>query len=366
MPRPLVTLNDEGHIQRVEQWQRLDTIAQTEFYAGALCAGFVNMHCHIELSYLRGQIERGSGFAGFARKIGQVRGNFTAEERQRALRAADGSLWAQGVDAVADIINGETSLDMKAQSHIRYTSFAEVFGLNSTVEPMQQIAERWSGVSLTPHSTYSLQSDTFAATVTAAKRSNSPLSIHFLESEAEKALYQDEGSLAEWYGRMGWECDFLHHGSPTQRIVDTIDGSQRLLLIHNCFAEREDVELLQTHFGEGVSWVLCPRSNDYISGLRPPVELLREMGCRICIGTDSLASNESLSMVEEMKCFMDIPLRELITWATQNGAEALGLGDEIGTVEEGYRSGIVLLEGITADTNGELWLTEKTTSRRLI
>ena len=112
--------------------------------------------------------------------------------------------------------------------------------------------------------------------------------------------------------------------------------------------------------------MLCPRSNDYISGLRPPVELLREMGCRICIGTDSLASNESLSMVEEMKCFMDIPLRELITWATQNGAEALGLGDKIGTVEEGYHSGIVLLEGITADTNGELWLTEKTTSRRLI
>ena len=81
IPRPLLTIDSEGRTVAIEQWERLDTLASTEFYAGALCAGMVNAHCHIELSYLRGAIAEGTGFAGFARAIGQVRGNFTAEER---------------------------------------------------------------------------------------------------------------------------------------------------------------------------------------------------------------------------------------------------------------------------------------------
>ncbi|MBR0332134.1 MAG: cytosine deaminase, partial [Alistipes sp.] len=80
LARPLLKLDDGGRILAVEQWESLDRLHSTEFYAGALCAGFVNAHCHIELSYLRGAIPRGTGFGGFARAIGQVRGGFSAEE----------------------------------------------------------------------------------------------------------------------------------------------------------------------------------------------------------------------------------------------------------------------------------------------
>lgn len=362
--RPVITLDDEGCITSIDVWERLDTLAQTEFYAGALCAGFVNAHSHIELSYLRGAIERSSGFAGFARQIGAVRGNFTPEEREQALRTADAVMWAQGVDAVADIANGATSMEMKAQSPIRYTTFGEVFGLNSTTEPMLRLQAEWPEVILTPHSTYSLQEETFRQTVEAAD-DDVPLSIHFMESEAEAALYRGEGSLNDWYARMGWQCDFLAYGSPTRRIIESVPATRRVLLVHNCYVQREDIEQLQAHFGDRVSWVVCPASNDYISGIKPPIDLLREMGCRICIGTDSLASNERLEMVGEMKYFKDVPLRELVRWATWNGAEALGVQDEIGEIEIGRRSGIVLLEGIEADADGELWLTERSTSRRL-
>lgn len=366
IPRPVITLNDEGCIISIDEWQRLDTLAQTEFYAGALCAGFVNAHSHIELSYLRGAIERGSGFAGFARQIGAVRGNFTLEEREQALRAADAAMWAQGVNAVADIANGATSMPMKAQSPIRYTTFGEVFGLNSTLEPMAALKAEWPEVILTPHSTYSLQEGLFRQTVEAEQKADAPLSIHFMESEAEAALYRGEGSLNDWYERMGWRCDFMNYGSPTRRIIESVPATRRVLLVHNCYVGREDIEQLLGHFGDRVSWVVCPASNDFISGIKPPIDLLREMGCRICIGSDSLASNDRLSIIGEMKYFMDIPLRELLTWATRNGAEALGLQAELGDVEVGRRSGIVLLEGITSDNEGELWLTEQTTSRRLV
>ncbi len=361
MPRPVVTVDDAGCILSVEQWQQLDSLAATEFYAGALCAGFVNAHCHLELSYLRGAIARGSGFAGFARAIGQVRGNFSSEERQRALQAADARMWSEGVQAVADIVNDDSSFERKSRSRIYYKSFAELFGLNSVAEGVQPLC-RQRNCSATPHSTYSVQDGAFRAV--AAMADTEPLSIHFMESPDELALYQGEGSLAAWYGRMGWECDFLHYGSPAKRIVESLSRGQRLLLVHNCGIREEDITLINSYFEKPVAWVLCPRSNDYISGLKPPVELLLRHNAMICVGTDSLASNDSLSMLEELKMFADTPLAQSLMWATINGARALGVEREMGSVEVGKRPGLVLIEGVE-DVDG-LRLTPTAAARRLI
>lgn len=361
MPRPVVTFDNEGCVVNVEQWQRLDSLAATEFYAGALCAGFVNAHCHMELSYLRGAIERGSGFAGFARAIGQVRGNYSSEERLRALQAADARMWSEGVQAVADIVNDDSSFACKGRSKIYYKSFAELFGLNSVAEGIKPLCQH-DNCSPTPHSTYSVQDGPLRAVATMA--GTEPLSIHFMESPDEFALYQGEGSLAAWYGRMGWECDFLHYGSPARRLVESLDRVQRLLLVHNCCVSEEDISLINNYFKTPIAWVLCPRSNDYISGLKPPVELLTNHDAMICVGTDSLASNESLSMLEELKMFTDVPLAEAVKWATINGARALGVEREMGSVEAGKHSGLVLIEGVE-DVDG-LRLTPTATARRLI
>lgn len=360
-PRPVVTLDNQGRIIAVEQWQQLDSLAATEFYAGALCAGFVNAHCHAELSYLHGAIARGSGFAGFARAIGQVRGNFTTEERQRALRAADARMWSEGVQAVADIVNDTTSFEVKSRSNIYYKSFAELFGLNSAASAIESLCHS-ERTSPTPHSTYSVQDGAFRDVATMA--GDNPLSIHFMESPDEAALYRGEGSLAAWYDRMGWQCDFLDYGSPAARLVGSLAADQQLLLIHNCCITEEDIILISNYFTRPVAWVLCPRSNDYISGLRPPVEMLREHDALICLGTDSLASNDSLSMIEEIKALGDVPLAEAVKWATINGAKALGIDGEMGSVERGKRPGLVLIEGV--EMTDTLRLTPSATSRRLI
>ena len=119
------------------------------------------------------------------------------------------------------------------------------------------------------------------------------------------------------------------------------------MLVHNCALADEDIDTLIHHFSTPLSWVLCPRSNYYISRLEPQsVELLRAREVNICIGTDSLASNRSLSIIEELKMFRNVPLAELLQWATINGAKALGIEDEYGTIEVGKRSGIVNLTGV--------------------
>lgn len=363
MPHPVVTVDEAGVVVNIGQWERLDTMPSTEFYAGVLCAGFVNAHCHTELSYLRGSIAEGTGFAGFARAIGQVRGGFSIVERRQALVAADAAMWAEGVEAVADIVNDASSFEVKTRSRIAYHSFAEVFGLNSITASARELLS-FECCSLTPHSTYSIQDAVFREI--AAEQSTAPLSIHFMESADEAALYRGEGSLAAWYERMGWACDFLHYGSPAERVVRSIPHERKLLLVHNCCVTPGDVQLVQESFAERASWVLCPRSNSYISGLRPPVELLREAGARICVGTDSLASNHSLSIVEELKLMREVPLRELVMWATQNGAEALGIAGEKGSLEPGKQCGIVLIEGVERGADEELYLTERSSARRLV
>ncbi|MBR3703636.1 MAG: amidohydrolase family protein [Alistipes sp.] len=358
-PRPLVECDDEGCIVRIGQWERLDNIPQAEFYAGALTAGFVNAHCHLELSYLRGAIERGTGFGGFARAIGQVRGNYTIEERQRALTAASQRMWAEGVQAVADIINDDSSLEHKRQSPIRYHNFAELFGLRADVAAMNNLLTA-PNTTLTPHSTYSLQSKAFAAAA-----EGEMLSIHFMESPDEEELYRGEGSLAAWYGRMGWECDFLHYGSPAERLVGQVASDKKLLLVYCCCLKEDDLAKILIHFVVPPTFVLCPQSNRYISGLQPPAKMLMECGARVAIGTDSLASNSSLSIIEELKLLTEIPLATRLEWATMGGAEALGISAEMGSVEVGKRPGLVIVEGIE-EQDGELQLSPTAHSRRLV
>lgn len=302
----------------------LDSTPGVEFYPGIICRGFVNMHCHSELSYLRGAIEPNCGYTGFAATMAQVRGNFTDQQRSEALAEADREMQSEGIVAVADIVNDSSSFATKSASPIRYRSFAEVFGLKqSNLEHCQQLAEHFPDTTLTPHSVYSVQEDDFQAVCRSA---TTPLSIHFKESQGEEQLFENSGALAEWYEQAGFNCDFLHYNSAAERIVANIPHDRSTIFVHNSHLTQSDIELIMSHFTAPVYWVLCPRSNRYIAGsTTDTVDLLVKNKLNICIGTDSLASNTSLSIIEELKCFAHIPLEQLLTWATTNGFNALGL-----------------------------------------
>ncbi|MFI3304909.1 MAG: amidohydrolase family protein [Rikenellaceae bacterium] len=362
---PIVEFAPDGEILSVERCEmgsedRLDRSPHTEFYSGIMVAGFVNTHCHLELSYLRGAIEPGGGFARFASRIGEVRGSFSDEERVRAISRAEAEMLREGVAAVGDIVNGDSTFASKSRSDIMYRNFAELFGLRtndtSAVDPLLQQPL----TSATPHSTYSLNDHIFRHI--AHNGDAAPLSIHFMESPAEHELYIGEGRLAEWYARAGFECDFLHYGSPAERLVASVPADRSVILVHNCCVTQRDIDIIMSHFTAPVYWVLCPRSNSYISDLRPPTELLRRNSLNICIGTDSLASNSSLSIIEELKLLNNTPLAERLDWATRVGAEALGF-NHLGEIEVGRRPGINILSGIDYTS---LQLTDSTTLRRII
>ena len=362
---------------------------------GILVPGWVNAHCHLELSYLHGAIAPGGGFAAFAAAMGRTRGLCTEQQRLQAAERADRAMWEEGVQAVGDVCNGESTFALKSRSPIRYHSFMELFGLRSADAAAQRASVRRAEAtglraSVTPHSLYSLNTAAFAdaagdgpsagtpcsggisgADTAALRRPGrgpaecAPLSIHFLESEGEAALFRGEGDLSEWYARAGFSADFLGFGSPTARLTAQVPASRRVLLVHGCCAGEAEMERIDAHFTRPATWVVCPRSNRYISGARPPLELLLRRGAQVAVGTDSLASNTSLSMVAELAAMPEVPLEKRLWWATGGGAQALGLAHRIGAFETGLSPGAVLLTG--ADIRSPRpQLTPEARSRRLI
>ena len=227
-----------------------------------------------------------------------------------------------------------------------------------TPEAQWAMSEKYTNSGVTPHSIYSLQDSPFRAIT---NKGSHPISIHLLESDSESALYRREGSLWEWYKRMGWECDFLHYGSPAERVINSVPNEKRLLLVHGCMATAKDIERLAAL---SPTWVLCPESNRYISDIKPPIQLFREMGANIAIGTDSLASARRLSMVENMRLLGDnIPIAELLSYATLNGARAMGIDATKGSIEVGKCPGLVVLSGLDMHN---LQLTAESITTRII
>ncbi len=121
--------------------------------------------------------------------------------------------------------------------------------------------------------------------------------------------------------------------------------------MHNTFTTEQDIRFAQAaHPGGALYWTLCVNANQYIEHRMPPIDLLRQQGCLLTLGTDSLASNHRLSILDEMKTiaqyFPAIPVTELLQWATYNGACALGMDNLLGSFEKGKQPGVNCIAGI--------------------
>ena len=362
----MITLNESGVIEDIEQCIDLDNIQGLEFYSGILIPAMVNAHTHMELSHLGGFISALCGFSKFAQGISASRNLFSEDQCRSAMEFYDAKMWSEGVGVVGDISNGDSSFLTKQASKITYHTFLELFGLKGCdkdrLHRLGSVATDLRLInSVTPHSTYSLNCADFDEVVGGS--GDDILSIHFMESVGEKELYNGSGELYCWFLECGMQIDFDSYTSPVDRVISTVPPTKRVLLIHNTMISERDIHSLKSHFGDNLTFVLCPRSNLHITGIKPPFKLFYDSGSRIALGTDSMASNSSLSLIEEMKEVEGVPLETLIKWATEGGADALGVGDRYGRVEIGKSCGLVLLENLDLI---DLKLTRDSISRRII
>jgi aminodeoxyfutalosine deaminase len=356
--RGIITTDDDGTIISIEDTGgNLTEKGPVQFFNGIITPGFVNCHCHLELSHLKGFFEQGKGLPEFLKKIRLDRDNLSSIVVSAAC-SADNEMAEEGVVLCADICNTSDTFHFKKESRIHYINLAEVFGVDPEkadrrIEEMVKVAhaaeELDLPISFVPHSVYSLSLPLFRQ-LKRKSENNAITSIHFMETEGEKEFIENQsGELMNYYKESGLiSSGFETVGNHVKAILKEITSSGNLILVHNTFTDIDTVKAVNQR--EKIFWCLCPNSNIYIENKIPPVGMLLEEGCDLIIGTDSLASNTRLSILEELKTlqkhFPSIPLEEMIMWSTINGARALNEESSFGTIEPGKKSGLILLQNI--------------------
>ena len=374
-----IKIDDNGVIIEIGSLDK--ECEDTEFYNGVLCPGFINAHCHIELSHLKGYFKEATGMSGFINQINELRLTVGKEERLAALNVQMKQLYAQGVSGMGDISNCSESFEAKKNSQIITRTYLELFGsepkdatevLNSGKE-LEKVAKEY-GIdgAIAPHSCYTMSPELLANAAHEGLKSGY-ISYHNQESpEEEDLVIRGTGALAENYKGRGLSTPPVTGKSALIYFIDRVLSLSaspvkgRILLVHNVVTNKESIDYAKKHL-ENTYWAICPLSNIFIHRQLPPLDLMREENLKICVGTDSLSSNKILSIAEEIKSiqtnFPNIPLTEILTWCTQNGAEAIGAEKRLGSFEVGKKPGIVLIENVDLIN---FKLTSESISRRLV
>lgn len=367
----IIVFNDDGTFNGIHAAGSLPD-ATISHYEGILCPGFVNVHCHLELSHMKGRIPEANGLVDFLKGVMFQRNDFDQASKEMALQEAITTSKNNGIVAVGDITNGTDTLKFRAGAGLHMHSFIESIGFTETKanerfayseQVYRQFADQAAQApgnyslrqSIVPHAPYSVSSAMFALIDSYDKASL--ISIHNEETAAENELYQSKtGKMFELFEALGIDAGFFEPSgkSSLQTYLPQLAPSHPVILVHNTFLDEHDIRFIREEQRE-VYLCLCPNANWYIERRLPDITLFEESGLPVCLGTDSLASNHQLSIWSEVQLihehFPDISLETLLRWATFNGARALQMDDFIGSLEPGKRPGLVAINEQNGITN---------------
>lgn len=339
-------------------------------YAGALLTpGFINAHCHLELSHLKNQVTPGTGLINFLLEVVGKR-DFNPAVIQDAIISAEQEMFDAGIVAVGDISNTSDSVEVKSKSRIQWTNFIEVLSFSDEkaeyqlkhygdvlkqFRALENITEDRNPVyrsNLVPHAPYSISPKSFRMINDATE--GQVISLHNQETPDEDALYiSGGGDFIRFFSFFGPAISpFPVTGKSSLRsVLPYFNKGQTILLIHNTYMPEEDREFANEYAkntGIQIVYCFCPNANLYIENTLPPVKQFLAEKRDIVLGTDSYSSNYQLSIAEEIrtlrKHFPEIPLATILQWATLNGAKALKRDDQLGSFSKGKKPGILSLD----------------------
>ena len=328
--------------------------------SGILSPGFINCHCHLELSHMKGLIPERTGLGKFVLNVVQQR-HFPDEEILLAIQKAEDEMLVNGIVAVGDICNNAFTMSQKTKGRMYYHNFIETSGFNPeiarqrferSVNFFREYAKNYSipveSNSITPHAPYSVTDELWGLLINFP--GNHLFTIHNQETAGENEWFMNKkGEMAALYSAMNIDVSFFKPSgkSSLQTYLSKFLHNQSVILVHNLHTSEEDV-LFSKNSGQHIHWCLCPNANLYISSQLPNIDRLMNNDCTIVLGTDSLASNNQLSILAEMKTiqkhFPHIEMEKMLQWATSNGAKALQLDALLGSFEKGKRPGVIIIE----------------------
>lgn len=336
----------------------------------------VNAHCHLELSNFPqwakecDETAAPADFVGWIRRLIRVRHQVGVAQFSLSVATGIEQLLSSGTGAVGDILTTPTALAPLLSSPLLGRIFFETIGLEAeNFSPLLDAALRAARQlhpplrgGLSPHSTYTISAHHLERAITLARAAALPLAIHCGESPEESTFLQEgNGPIAtELYAAAGWPLPSAPPRlSPVAWLAAHGGLSPQTLLIHGVQVDAGDAACIAA---SGATVVLCPRSNACLGVGTAPVALYKEAGVHLALGTDSLASNASLSLWDEIACarslYPEFSPNELLDLATRGGARALGLAAEMGALTAGSGAHFQVLSAAALPPVAELgeWL----------
>src|SRR5438094_240221 len=330
---------------------------QLEFPDARLLPGLVNTHTHVELTHLAGKnAER--EFAAWIRTLRALKDATTPEEFSRSAEQGVRDAWAAGVTCVAD--TGSTGAPLEALARLggRGIYYQEVFGpdpaqcaasmaeLERALARLSPLASSPLSLGVSPHAPYTVSEPLYRAVADLAGRDALPLAVHLAESRAETMLVRDgTGPFAEALHARGFAVR-AHNCSPVQYLVQLgVLASGNCLAVHCVQVDGPDIESLR---GAGVAVAHCPRSNRAHGHGTAPLAAFRRAGLRVGLGTDSVVSVGDLSLLAEAAA-AGLEGADALRMLTLEGARALGLESEIGSLEVGKAGDLAVFPSAALD-----------------
>ena len=358
----VLVVDESGKIVDILNGKESLDSSTIEYFEGGLCPGFINTHCHLELSHLKDRMKEKTGLPFFISNIGKTRKS-SQEEIHLSIEQADRRMYENGIVAVADSSNTADTFLVKDESLIYYHSFIELFASDPSradevfqngLSVLEQCKHK---ASLTPHANYSVSLQLFEKI--RSHNSGEIITIHNQETSTEDEMFiKGSGKLLN---ELIARHFFKFTGKTALKSTLPLLPNAPVFMVHNTFTTIDDVQWAIKHY-DNVFWATCPKANLYIEDALPNYDFFIDTDSKMTFGTDSLASNDTLSILEEMKTIKSaVSLEKSIEWACKNGAEFLQIDERFGTFEKGKTPGINHLKNLE---NFEL--TEQTSVSRLI
>jgi cytosine/adenosine deaminase-related metal-dependent hydrolase len=354
----VVVLDNHGKILEIGNRSQYDN-TELEIHRGAIVPGFVNTHCHLELSHMKAKVDTGTGLIDFIKGVVSKRG-VEMEIILDAIEKAEQEMIDGGIVAVGDISNVTDTFAQKNKGNLRYYTFVENFDFLQNQDAQREFdkykavfdqleLKNGSRKSLVPHAPYSVSESLFALINSVNNNEVATISIHNQETPPENDLFlKGSGGFVDFYSSFGMDMSsFKANGKAAiYYALENMDNKHRTLFVHNTLTTVEDIKFAQ-QWNSKVYWATCANANLYIENRLPYYKNFLDTAAKVTIGTDSLTSNWQLSVLSEMQTIAKfqsyVPVETILKWATLNGAEALGFDSDLGSIELGKTPGINLL-----------------------
>ena len=314
----------------------------------ALLPGLINAHCHLDYTCLRGKIPPSKSFTEWIRAINAEKANLSPEDYIRSINDGFAEAKRFGTTTLANL-TGFPELIRRIKSLVRTWWFAELIDVrepsraNEIVDAALEKLKSTEHWGLAAHALFTASANLYRRCEEIAPRENALLTTHLAESREEMSMFRDaSGPLYDFLKEIGRNMADCGRKTPLSQLTEILrdvstplDMTESWMLVHLNELAKNDFDLFARSRNQ-FSIAHCPRSHAYFGHSPFEFETLRELGFNVCLGTDSLASNDDLSLFAEMRAFQKefpkLPPDEIFRMVTLNPALALAKPHVLGRI----------------------------------